>query len=96
MQTERIHFQGNRHEDRGRSTRYYAHTGTTRSVPLDAITLDKVELSGERIRTDDYNWLISHIQEILEAEVVDRMKKFRNSSETIDDALIDKLIMEIL
>lgn len=65
--------------------------------PIDALTFDTFHStkSDER-NTNEYNWLCSMVRSMPDEEVARRMKKTRSSYSTIDEALIDKIIMESL
>lgn len=60
--------------------------------PIDAVTLDAVELSGQKI--ESYSWLASYINELPDTVIRERTKAFRDSFESIEDFLADKLIID--
>ncbi|MBN1576974.1 MAG: hypothetical protein JW913_10505 [Chitinispirillaceae bacterium] len=65
--------------------------------PVDAVTFDLVDLSGEELnRVGEYAWLTAIAATMSDKEVAIKMKKHRDSYPTIDDALADKIIMEAL
>ena len=63
--------------------------------PIDAITFDTFEPTKvvER-KPDDYQWLAAMVRSMSDEEVSRRMRKIRSTYTTIDEALVDKLIME--
>ncbi|NLE02430.1 MAG: hypothetical protein GX640_21405 [Fibrobacter sp.] len=63
--------------------------------PIDAITLETVELSQNHNDTD-FSWLKQYVKALPDDVAKERMKKHRDSFELIDDALIDALIIEEL
>jgi hypothetical protein len=65
--------------------------------PIDAITLDRVELSGEHPEiAKEFEWLVSSIATMSSETVSRKMKNYLDSFPTIDDALAEKLVMEAL
>ncbi len=67
------------------------------NLPIDAVTFDLVDLSGEVPKQiGKYDWLTSMVMAMPDEEVNRRMKKLRDSYSDIEDALADKVIMEAL
>jgi hypothetical protein len=65
--------------------------------PIDAITIDHVELSGEQPAiAAEYTWLTTTIAQMSDATVTRKMKKYIDSFPSIDDALAEKLILEAI
>jgi hypothetical protein len=65
--------------------------------PVEAITLDSLELSGEKPDTSsEYAWLVESIKQMSNETVARKMKTFKVSFPTIDDALAEKIVMEAL
>lgn len=65
--------------------------------PIDAITIDRVELSGEHPEISaEYEWLTTSIAGMSTVAVNRKMKNYLDSFPTIDDALAEKLILEAL
>lgn len=65
--------------------------------PIDAVTFDVVDISGEKPgRIDEYQWLKTLVSSMSEKEVERKMKDYRNSFTTIDDAVAEKIIMEAI
>jgi hypothetical protein len=63
--------------------------------PIDAVTFDTFHSTESAQRNaNDYNWLCSMVRSMPDEEVARRMKKTRSDYSTIEDALVDKLIME--
>ena len=63
--------------------------------PIDAVTFDRVDLSGEEPdRVVEYKWLTARVSTMSDDEVARKMKEYRDSFPTIDDALAEKIIME--
>lgn len=63
--------------------------------PIDAVTFDLVDISGEEPdRVGEYQWLIAMVSTLSEKEVARKMKKYRDSFSTIDDAVAEKVMME--
>lgn len=66
-------------------------------APVDAVTFDRVELSShERDSSGEYTWLTKHVVGMSDEEVARKMKQYRDSYSTIDEAFIDKVLMEVL
>ncbi len=63
-----------------------------RNRPIDAVTFDAVELSGQK--DESYSWLASYINEIPDTVIRERARAFRDSFESIEDFLADKLIID--
>lgn len=63
--------------------------------PIDALAFDTSK-STQNVepQPDDYKWLCSMVRSMPDEEVSRRMRKTRSSYTTIDEALVDKLIME--
>ena len=63
--------------------------------PIDALTFDTFK-STKKVeqQPDDYKWLCNMVRSMPEDEVNRRMRKTRSTYTTIDEALVDKLIME--
>ena len=65
--------------------------------PIDAVTFDSVEITGQELDEENSSAsLISLIQNMSDQEVSRRMKKHRNTYQTVEDALVEKLFMEAL
>lgn len=65
--------------------------------PVDAILIDRVELSGENPENSaNYQWLTDSIARMSDESVARKMKQHRNSYPTIEDALAEKIIMEAI
>ena len=65
--------------------------------PVEAITFDTVEISEEtENEVSQIEMLVELINKMSDREVAGRIKKYRDSFETIDDALVDKLFIECL
>lgn len=63
--------------------------------PIDAVTFDVVDISGEEPdRVKEYQWLTVMVANISEKEVSRKMKEYRDSFPTIDDAVAEKVMME--
>jgi hypothetical protein len=63
--------------------------------PIDIIALDIIDVSGEKPKpADTQNWLTALVREMPEEEVARRMKKYRDSFPTIDEALVEKVFLE--
>ncbi len=63
-----------------------------RNKPIDALTFDAVELSGQK--NESYSWLTSYIKDLPESMISERMKSFRDSFESMEDYLSDKMIID--
>ena len=65
-------------------------------TPLHALTFDQVELSSSSAEnTSDYTWLTTYIQGLSNEEVARKMKAYQDSYSTVDDAMTDKLMLEL-
>lgn len=65
--------------------------------PLDAITFDRVELSGEQPELVSENTgLIKIITEMNSSTVDRKIKNYLDSFTTIDDAIAEKIFMEAI
>lgn len=68
-----------------------------KSAPIDAFTFDKVSFTEKASETSNtVDNLISYIKSMPEDVMRDRVKKMIRDYESLDDALIDKIIMEEL
>ena len=66
-------------------------------TPVDALTFDLLELSGNKeTDVEKYQGLTSLIIAMPKEEVAGKMKKYLDSFPTIDEAFVEKLLMEIL
>ncbi|MBN1758338.1 MAG: hypothetical protein JW863_08475 [Chitinispirillaceae bacterium] len=66
-------------------------------APVQAMMFDHVELSSPPDKdSSDYQWLTNYISELSDEEVSRKMKQFRNSYSTVDEACTDKIMMELL
>jgi hypothetical protein len=63
--------------------------------PIEAVTMETVELSQINAITD-FTWLNKYVSDLPDEVVNERMKQYRDSFDSIDDALIDSLIIEEL
>lgn len=94
QQIDPIHnlgYNANGHILSGKSKRLKARS-IKRNRPLDALTFDAVELSGHN--DESYSWLVSYINELPDTVIKERTKAFRNSFESIEDYIADKLIID--
>ena len=71
-------------------------TGKKVIAPFTAMTFDRVEFSSPVEKTADYTWLSNYIHEMSNEEVARKMKVYRDSFSTVDDAMTDKLLLELL
>jgi hypothetical protein len=60
--------------------------------PIDAVTFDAVELSGQK--DESYTWLASYINDLPDTVIRERTRVFRDSFESVEDFLVDKLIID--
>ncbi len=63
-----------------------------RNRPIDAVAFDAVELSGQK--DESYSWLVSYINKLPDTVIRERTKAYRDSFESIEDYLADKLIID--
>jgi len=63
-----------------------------RNRPVDAVIFDAVELAGQK--DESYSWLASYINELPDTVIRERTRAFRDSFESIEDYLVDKLIID--
>lgn len=74
-----------------------AQTGKRVVAPLDAVTLDRVELSfSSADNSTDTTWLTNYIKNMPNNEVSGKMKAYRDSFSTVDEAMTEKLLLELL
>lgn len=59
---------------------------------LDALTFDSLEISEQQ--KSSYSWLETYINNLPDTIVDERMKKFRDTFDSIEDYLAHKLIIE--
>lgn len=65
--------------------------------PIDALTFDRVEISDQQPENDaSYAWLTAFAAALPDDVVERKMRKLRNEYEQIDDAIVDKVIMEAI
>ena len=98
MDSERIQKVSQRYRDYLKKQLPADHEGKgIRSLCVEALTFDRVELSGDSPRPDnDYRWLSNLIKKMPDEEVARKIKKYRNSFDTIDDAFTESVLMEML
>ncbi|MBN1308377.1 MAG: hypothetical protein JXA18_10700 [Chitinispirillaceae bacterium] len=97
MVPERTHSVSPRHDGYLHNRFLTKQPGRSFTQPVDAITFDLVDLSGEKPEQGrEYAWLTAIAATMSEKEVARRAKKHRDSYPTVDDALADKIIMEAL
>ncbi len=74
-----------------------SRNGDGLSRPIEALTFDSVDLSGNLPETrNEYKWLNDLVSGLPEKYTKRKMKEYLNSFPTIDDAVVEKLIMEEL
>ena len=98
MAAERIHAVAKRYQE---YLRKKAEQGDRRTrkvyAPLEAVTFDRVELTApQQEAAADYQWLSTYIKGLSDEEVSRKMKQYRDSFPTIDEAFLDKIQMELL
>lgn len=65
--------------------------------PLDAVTFDSLNPVNPELQQQlDKQFLVAYINALPDEEVNRRMRAYKNSFSDIDNALIEKLIMEVL
>lgn len=97
MDSERTQIKSGSLQSYKSDRRPVKHLRRLSSRPIEAITLDRVELSGEQPEVlTEYAWLTSSIAAMNTESVNRKMKNFIDSFPTIDDALAEKLIFEEL
>lgn len=68
-----------------------------RNRPMDAVAFDSTPSgTGHNSRDCEKSWLETYVALIPDEDVKERMKKFTDSFESVDDCIIDKLIIEEL
>ena len=66
-------------------------------APVQAVMFDSVELSSSPEKEMiDHHWLTSYIAGLSDKEVTRKVKKYFQGYSTIDDAIVDKILMELL
>lgn len=101
MNIERIQLNtGSREYERGysaekkRSSQRKSHSWRS---PIDALAFDRVEISDQQPENTTPNaWLIAFAAALPDDVIERKMRKLRNDYEQIDDAIVDKVIMEAI
>jgi hypothetical protein len=98
MAAERIHAVAKRYREYLRKKTEQGDRRTRKVfTPLEAVTFDRVELTSPRQNAEnDYQWLTAYTKGLSDEEVSLKMRQYRDSFPTIDEAFIDKLQMELL
>lgn len=97
MKTERIHSSQKQHRIYTSRRLPAAREAHFLTKPIDAIAFDVVEYSGnepEPALVDTRSRLTDIVRKMPDKEVARRIKKYRDSFSTIDDALAEKVFME--